>query len=201
MSVAPYTVRYVHPACRSPRTLYVTSTQLNKIQNNCSISHKTPQCRPKVTIRSTILALLHAFRGRECTNSKQPLRTTPTRTGSCRQTDKNQVQMKKWSVVFILGGGTHNFKAQMSCFTQCLWFIYSWALLEPQDLGVRCVTTHSHTRRERVTPLDHTTIQSLAAEMFLEAKRNSSSCILSYLLRACDKRHFGLGSTTKGNSE
>jgi hypothetical protein len=36
-----------------------------------------------------------------------------------------------------------------------------------------------HARRVRVTPLDQAMIQSLAAEMLLEAQSNSSSCILS----------------------
>jgi hypothetical protein len=48
-------------ARRSPRQLYVTSTQFNINQNNFSISYKTPHCQPDVTVSSAVLALLYAY--------------------------------------------------------------------------------------------------------------------------------------------
>ena len=77
-------------ASSSPRELYVTSIQFNNNQNSCSISHKTPDCQPNVTISSAY---------------KRPNAPPLPAATSCQflqanvLEDKNQVWKKKWPVM------------------------------------------------------------------------------------------------------
>jgi hypothetical protein len=84
-------------ARRSPRELYVTSIQFNNNQNNCSISHKTPNCQPNVMISSAVFALLFACR-RPNAPPLPKAATRPVSTGQSADRQEPGVE-EKWPVM------------------------------------------------------------------------------------------------------